>query len=104
MANDNRYLLTVGKVLLQVVCKALSGHANGVNVHAVAARTHYATKAARAKLKVLIEALYQVSLVFLVKHFFHGFLCVRVKNRCEPLLGLGFTQSNQFRVIFHTIN
>ena len=103
MTYDNRNLLAVGKILFQVIGEALCSHTNGIDVHTIASRTHYTTETTRTKFKVFIKALYKVCFVLVFKHALYGCLCFRIKYRCEPLLGLGLTQRNQFRVIFHTI-
>ena len=81
---DNRDLLQIGKVLVQVVGHALCSSAYSIDVHAVAARAHNAAQSARTKLEVLVEALNKFSLVLILQHTFHFGLGFRIKSGTQP--------------------
>ena len=55
VAYDDTDLGHVGECLFEVVCQALGCSADGIDVHAVAAGTHDAAKAACAKFEVFVE-------------------------------------------------
>ena len=103
VANNNRDLLTVFEVLLQIVGKTLCGHANDIDVHAVCTRTHDAAQSAGTKLQVFIETLDELCLVRIVKHSLNIVACLLVKRRREPCLCLSLTLGYESCVVFHDL-
>ena len=103
MADDNRDLLAILEVLLQIVGKALCGHTDDINVHAVCTRTHNTAQSAGTKFQVFIETLNELGLVRIVKHCLNIFACLLVKRRREPCLCLSLTLGYKRCIVFHDL-
>ena len=101
VADHYRDLFTILEVLFQIVGKALGGHTDNIDVHAVGARSHDTTQSAGTKLQVFIETLDELCLVRIVKHSLNIFACLLVKRRREPCLCLSLTLGYERCVVFH---
>ena len=86
VGDGNLDLAKLAETLLQVVGKALGGHAHRIAVHAVGTRSHYATEATSSKLKGLVEGVFQEFRVSVqeVSDFRLGLFVISI---AEPLLG-----------------
>ena len=88
MTYDYGDLLQILEVLVQIISQTLGSGPHGIDVHAVAAGTHDATQAARAKFQILVEAVYQLGFVLVFQHTFHFGLGFCIVGRGQPLFGL----------------
>ena len=102
VSHNHGDLLQVLEVLVQVVGQTLGGGTHGIDVHTVAAGTHDATQAARAKFQILVEAVYQLGLVLVFQHTFHFGLGFCIVCRGQPLFGLFSHLFDEF-LILHDI-
>ena len=101
VAHDYRNRTASGKILFQIICKALCSHSHCVNVHSVTACSHYTAESAGTEFQIFVETLYQLCLVTVVKHSLNRLASAFVKRRRQPLFCLVRAQSNQFCIIFH---
>ena len=89
---NNHALSSLGESLVDVVGKALCGHAHDVLVHAVGAHAHDTAQTTCTEFQTLIEGVNQRSLVLIVQESLHLCLCFGIiLVTVEPLLSLGLT-------------
>ena len=95
----DRQSLLSGESLVNVICKALSGHADDVFVHAIGSSAHNAAQTARSELQTLIKSIYEGCFILILHHFadFRFGFCIIIR-RIEPCLGLCFAIFNQLYV------
>ena len=103
MPHDHLALGQIFESCVDIVGKSLSSSSHCVDVHAVATRSHNATKATSTKLQVLVERLDELGLVVGLNHgldLSFGFLVITL---AKPLLSFNRQLLNQFLVI-HSFN
>ena len=93
--------LDVGEGFVDVVGKALCGHAHDVLVHTVRACTHNAAQTTRTELQVLVEGIDEGALVLIVEHCLNFLACLLVKGRSKPLLCQCLALCDKLSVVFH---
>ena len=95
----NHTLSTLGKSLIDVIGKTLSGHTYNVLVHAVGTYAHNTAQTTGTELQTLIEGVNKGSLVLIVQKSLNLCLCFGIiLVTVEPLLCFGLTTQNQFLI------
>ena len=100
VTNYNRALLS-RECFVDIVGKALCGHAHDVLVHTVGAGTHDATQTTSTKLQITIKCIDQISFVRIIQHSLNILTCLLIKGGSQPFLCTCFALSNQLSVICH---
>ena len=84
VTDNNLDFREVLESIFQVVGEALSGSANGVDVHAVRANAHNATQTAGSEFEVFVETFNKVGFVFVFKHGLNSCLSFGIVAIAKP--------------------